>query len=559
MFFAGRFDINDLVFLPNKDLAVVIKTTRDAVQVLNQFSQVQRYPPQQLDPVPHSSRYPVVDMYGNKITNGDVVMISESGNVENKKRAVILHAYKQVVFAKSREVMENGGMIAAKTNMVSSMKGPSNFQQHRNETGSRSGFNDRGRGRGGMGRGSVGRGRLMAKTVQITNGPYKGYIGVVKDVTESNARVELHTNSQIITIDQAKLNFVDENGQTTPVIRENASNSGFAVPTSVRRRYDDGIKTPMYSGSRTPMHRQHESTTPNPYNDTGGRTPAWDYGSRTPNPYGSGDGGRTPAWDANARTPNPYQDGGRTPVWDVGSRTPAFGDSGGRTPRSTWDAGYSKTGDDMGTPRNPATPAADTPLGYNPSTPAAYSLRNPVTPAAIPDTPRTARRGYGPTTPMNPSTPFNPETPLNPETPFVPTTPYSGGEDLHAGQLTQGTNLPGFWLTDGIEVSISIKGRNGSNDFSEHNGKHAVVLSSTDHRMPHIKLLDSNQRIDIPVEFLEKVAPAKKDKLVVLPFASNGEKIYGHMVSAMLDDVVVRLEGGLHKMYPVSQLGKVVE
>ena len=86
------------------------------------------------------------------------------------------------------------------------------------------------------------------------------------------------------------------------------------------------------SGSRTPFAA---GRTPNPYAD-GGRTPAWNASSRTPNPY---DGTKTPAWNASSRTPNPYaNDGGKTPVY--GGRTPAW--TGSKTPNpyggggSTW-------------------------------------------------------------------------------------------------------------------------------------------------------------------------------------------------------------------------------
>lgn len=34
----------------------------------------------------------------------------------------------------------------------------------------------------------------------VTRGAWKGYVGVVKDVTGITARVELHTNSKLITL-----------------------------------------------------------------------------------------------------------------------------------------------------------------------------------------------------------------------------------------------------------------------------------------------------------------------------------------------------------------------
>ena len=62
---------------------------------------------------------------------------------------------------------------------------------------------------GGRGRVARGRGRrdheIIGQTVRISQGPYKGYIGIVKDATESTARVELHTKCQTISVDRTRL------------------------------------------------------------------------------------------------------------------------------------------------------------------------------------------------------------------------------------------------------------------------------------------------------------------------------------------------------------------
>lgn len=47
-------------------------------------------------------------------------------------------------------------------------------------------------------------GRIHRK-VSVTKGAYKGYAGVIKDVTAGMARVELHTNSKVITINLESL------------------------------------------------------------------------------------------------------------------------------------------------------------------------------------------------------------------------------------------------------------------------------------------------------------------------------------------------------------------
>ena len=46
---------------------------------------------------------------------------------------------------------------------------------------------------------------LIDHTVKITQGPYKSHIGIVKDATETTARVELHSKCQTITVDRSRL------------------------------------------------------------------------------------------------------------------------------------------------------------------------------------------------------------------------------------------------------------------------------------------------------------------------------------------------------------------
>lgn len=102
----------------------------------------------------------------------------------------------------------------------------------------------------------------------------------------------------------------------------------------------------MNGDGRTP------SRTSNPFGSDGGKTPAWNPSSHTPNPHQ--DGGKTPAWNASSRTPNPYQDGNKTPAWNASSRTPnpyinndspAWGNDGGRTPRPGWGGGWGSGSD----------------------------------------------------------------------------------------------------------------------------------------------------------------------------------------------------------------------
>ncbi|ELK31568.1 Transcription elongation factor SPT5 [Myotis davidii] len=114
---------------------------------------------------------------------------------------------------------------------------------HPSAGGQHGGFGSPGGSSGGMTRG---RGRrdneLIGQTVRISQGGDKGYIGVVKDATESTAQVELHSTCQTISVDRQWLTTV---GSRHP----GGMNSTYGRTTMY------GSQTPMYgSGSCTPMY-----------------------------------------------------------------------------------------------------------------------------------------------------------------------------------------------------------------------------------------------------------------------------------------------------------------
>lgn len=62
---------------------------------------------------------------------------------------------------------------------------------------------------GGMvGSGTMGRGprdRDIGLTVCVVKGPHKGYVGTVKDVNGTIARVELRTGNKVVSLEKDKL------------------------------------------------------------------------------------------------------------------------------------------------------------------------------------------------------------------------------------------------------------------------------------------------------------------------------------------------------------------
>lgn len=202
---------------------------------------------------------------------------------------------------------------------------------------------------------------MIGKTIKITQGHYKGYIGIVKDAIGSTARVELHTTCQTITVDKTRIARVDAGGRVI------SGEPGAATPSaSGTPAYSMTGRTPMY-GSQTPMH-------------SGGRTPMHD-GSRTP----MHDGSRTPLHGG--------LDGSRTPAWDGG------GSSGHATPRAPDYDDYLDPSPSPGSFLAPQTPSytngPDTPQApYTPATPGMYSSDTGYSPYGQTTSPSPGGRGY---------------------------------------------------------------------------------------------------------------------------------------------------------------------
>lgn len=262
------------------------------------------------------------------------------------------------------------------------------------------------RGRGGMrgrggGRGGISRDReIIGKSIKITGGSYKGSVGIVKDATADTARVELHSSCQTISVDRNHI----------AVVGAPAKDGSITVYGRTPSRTPYGSQTPIYMGSKTPLH--------------GSATPQYD-GSRTPL-----HGGMTPSHDGSM-TP-------RTGAWDpTVTNTPA---------RST-DYDY----------LDETSPSP----GYNPNTPG-YSMNTPFAPHT-PGNMYGSDQGYSPYQQSpSPSTSSYQmghlgETPsptaYSPNTPSVQ--PYSPYNNLQP--QTPGASLDqqmGDWCTTDLQVKI---------------------------------------------------------------------------------------------------------
>ncbi len=358
----GQFQYGDMVQLDAQTVGVIVQIQREAFQVLNMHGKVQAVRPAALQKKRENKNAVALDSEQNAIRKRDIVKVIDGPH--NGRQGEIKHLFRNFAFLHSRMMLENGGIFVCKCRHLvlagGSRAGPGagmssrsampGFMSpriaspmHPSQGGGRGGRGSFGRGRG---RGSVGRDRdLIGQTIKITQGPYKSHIGMVKDATETTARVELHSKCQTIMVDRSRIAIVGGPARGS-------------ISTYTRTPNYSGTGTPMY-GSNTPGH--------------GGRTPM----------YGS----QTPMYDAGSRTPH------------YGSQTPSHGEDGSRTPgrSGAWDPTVTNTpsanrdyddysfDDTSPSPNyNPATP------GYTQESPSASYT--PATPGSV----YNSQEGYSP-------------------------------------------------------------------------------------------------------------------------------------------------------------------
>ncbi|GAA5800987.1 hypothetical protein HPULCUR_006427 [Helicostylum pulchrum] len=600
----GNYELHDLVQLDFYTVGVIVKVDRDSFKILTQNGEMRTVEPHQITNKRDSNKAVATDANGNSIRSGDTVL-----EVGDKRNCSVLHLYRNLVFLHSREHADNFGVWVTNTRSIVSaatrgriIPNPERQNPQFGNSPANGGFgrdNGRGGDRGGRGgpptrggfygRGRGGRDNLIAKTVRISQGPHKGYIGIVKDATDTQARVELHTSSKVISVEKNHLMILDAQGnsigQAAPDRFDSPSNNngGFARPMATPSRYGDGAMTPMHgaaSGSRTPAW------------NSGSKTPAWNSGARTPNPYN--DGGRTPAWDSGSKTP---MWGHETPAWNSSSSNnnnssssnnhhhshhessssssresrssqshhPRSSSSQAPKPSSSYSSSSNRFADPDTAPTPGASWAAPTPAASYEArapTPAVNFSQTPYdaptpyeaapTPGAglIPPTPAAMMSAptpgsYLPTTPGN----FMPTTPATglPQTPFMPT----GGDYGHIED--QGDQGEDNWPIEEIEVKLKR-----SQGDAQQGQIGRIVTVNRNSRKCLVDLEDGQQNVDMSFEYLEPVRPSKKDNVRIILGEHRGE--LGSLVGVDSHDGIVRLrgDGTGYKILSMSSVAKYV-
>ncbi|XP_054161598.1 transcription elongation factor SPT5-like [Oppia nitens] len=548
----GQFQWGDLVQLDAQTVGVIVRLEKENFQILNQNGKLVHVKHQAVSKKRDTRRAVALDSEQNQIQVKDHVKVIDGPH--SGRQGEIRHLYRNAAFLYSRQMLENGGIYVCKTrhlilaggsrplsasgvlNTSSGYMSPriAASPQHPSSGGgmtpSRGGGGGGGGGHGGGGF-KGGRDRsdleLIGKTIKITQGTYKGYIGIVKDAIGTTARVELHSTCQTITVDKTRIVVVGSAG--------GSSNTG-GVSTYARNTPMYGSQTPMYgTGSRTPMYG-------------GASTPLHD-GSRTP-AYGGGggatpmhDGSRTPVhtssiWDPTASTTprpdfdydepspspsNPYQLNPPTP----GYQNPETPPGGPYTPQTP---GMYASADHSYSPYNPAgtpspgygVPGAPSPSGYMTPSPA-YNGPHSVGP-----TPSPSGYGYSPMTPGNIASPH-----------FNPQTPGAGMEQSYSIE----------WQTTDIEVRIKE-----NHDDSDLIGQTGIIRSISG-GMCSVFLPREDRVVSILLDHLEPVMPQTNDKVKVI-FGEDREQT-GTLLTIDGAEGVVSFSAEDIRMLPLRHLCKM--
>ncbi len=262
----GQFELWDLVQLDPSTVACVVKVDRESLVVLDQNSQTRMVMPSQISNKLERRKHAVAtDRNGSEIRVDDVV--KEFGG--EARSGKIVHIHRAYLFLRDSAQSENAGIFVARTTSVAtvSAKGgrvttttPAPDLNAMNPAMQRNPTNN-----GAMAPPKTfGRDRSIGQTVTIRRGPYKGLLGIVKETTDTNARVELHTKNKTVNVPKDALGFKDRiSGQSIDPNSRGGHGGARGGFTPRGGRGGMGGATPgAWDGGRTPAAGVE-------------RTPAW--------------------------------------------------------------------------------------------------------------------------------------------------------------------------------------------------------------------------------------------------------------------------------------------
>lgn len=598
----GDYVLYDLVQLDMNTVGVITQIERDSAQVLDMNGKTRSVKMQGIRGKKDDRKSFGRDSDSSVVGAGDLITVIK-GDFKGEK-GVIKHIFRAFTFIHTKTRQQNGGIFVVRTKNCR-LQGTSKNKQmaHGNRT------QDQRSGRNGPlypGRGqyfaqkAVKRrnDEMLHQNVQITKGPWKGYIGIVKDTDETHYLIELQTNAKRVRIPRETVKPVDSRG------REDRNLDDY----DVTRTPHPGM-TPLHvpMTPRTPSTPSHDPFNPNapmtPLH-TPSSMPVYDddedddddrppkttpvvaptptaiarRGIEVPSPAPS-PAARTPfAVEVPPRTPSDFPPPPRTPGSLSEYQVPASAFSATSTPASA------------ATPRTPFTPLPQTPRTPSdaPRTPGdalsdllGSSFGSPPVNTFTP-APRTpgggglidfdnitsvpggkmsnlSSLGRTPSTPLTPRTPTTPggNGPATPQTPGgVPQTPSGSGFTDFDTDSEEATFFPG------IEVHFDDSYKGGSYANKVGVVTHvsgdictvAVTKTKTGERLSESEppfLVNGNA-------YLVMVTPEKKDNIIVVKGEKKGQtgSLFARPTNA--EGIIKFDQGGDIVVLKMNQLAKVV-
>ena len=549
--YIGNFDFHDLVQIDANNAGVIIKIDKDCAKLIDQNGLLRSLKVNEISKKKDSKNSVALDAFGNQVRMNDLVEILDGSH--QGKQGNVLHIFRNHVFIKCTGHVENTGILVSRDNNVSLVGG--HLKSQMSQPARVAGIPQV------RGQAAVKTAAFRGRIVSVAAGPYKGYIGIIKEVNGNLAQVELHTNGKLISVDVTKIHFKD--GNRNEPLRIVSRTEGSATPGY------DGSRTPGWqTGARTPAvgFGMDGSRTPGYF--SGARTPARNDGSRTPGNFGRNwEDGRTPAFDASqtpgmggARTPawnapnsNSWSSGSKTPVWSgSGSKTPAW-ESGSKTP--AWSSGRTPGSSGNKTPawesgsKTPAwTSGAKTPAWESGSKTPAWSSGS-----------KTPAWESGSKTPAYSSASITPNPILSSISSNSSQTPKLWSQESSKAiedprNLSQvPTNQVELKFYPRVEIKMRANYQQGR--FTDALG----VIKSATADLCQIELSDSKV-INVPPIAFEIVKPEKKDKVIVLGGQHAG--FSGVLVNSHDNDAVLLLDGASNSadnitMVPLAFVAKL--
>lgn len=176
-----------------------------------------------------------------------------------QRNGVILHIHRSFLFIHNKAQAENSGIIVVRTTNIVTVSAKGGRSTGPDLSKMNPAMMRNGAPGGMMGpppSRNFGRDRLIGKTVLVRKGPFKSLIGIVKDTTDIQARVELHSKNKLVTIPKELLVVKD------PVTGQTVDMSRGGRPRVPQSQNASAAPPSGWQGGRTPMAAVDSSRTP---------------------------------------------------------------------------------------------------------------------------------------------------------------------------------------------------------------------------------------------------------------------------------------------------------